>query len=222
MVSSEHGNDFNCEVYSNLESLLSNLPEKYLVLIDIPIGLPKKESRLCDRLAREKLGPRRSSVFTVPCRESVYAKNYKEACHTNLRFLEKKISIQAWNICPKIRETDLLLQKHPELAEQWLEAHPELAFQALNHGIPLSYPKKKPEGFLERLNLLKNFHKYIKRWFQQNRNIISSQSAASDDFLDAFALCLAASGIPDEIDFLPAEPINDEKGLPMQICHPRF
>ena len=33
------------------------------------------------------------------------------------------------------------------------------------------------------------------------------------------ALCLAASGIPDEIDFLPEEPINDEKGLPMQICH---
>ena len=132
MVSSEHGNDFNCEVHSNLESLLLNLPEKYLVLIDIPIGLPKKESRLCDRLARNKLGPRRSSVFTVPCREAVYAKNYKEACHTNLRFLEKKISIQAWNICPKIQEADLLLQKHPELKEQWLEAHPELAFQALN------------------------------------------------------------------------------------------
>ena len=73
MVSSEHGNDFNCEVYSNLVSLLSNLPEKYLVLIDIPIGLPIKESRLCDRLAREKLGPRRSSVFTVPCRDVVYA-----------------------------------------------------------------------------------------------------------------------------------------------------
>ena len=73
IVSSEHGNDFNCEVYSNLVSLLSNLPEKYLVLIDIPIGLPIKESRLCDRLAREKLGPRRSSVFTVPCRDVVYA-----------------------------------------------------------------------------------------------------------------------------------------------------
>ena len=90
MVSSEHGNDFNCEVHSNLESLLLHLPEKYLVLIDIPIGLPKKESRLCDRLAREKLGPRRSSVFTVPCRDAVYAKNYKEACQTNHRFLEKK------------------------------------------------------------------------------------------------------------------------------------
>ena len=222
MVSSEHGNVFNCEVHSNLESLLLHLPEKYLVLIDIPIGLPKKESRLCDRLAREKLGPRRSSVFTVPCRDAVYAKNYKEACHTNLRFLEKKISIQAWNICPKIRETDLLLQKHPKLKEQWLEAHPELAFQALNHGIHLSYPKKKPEGFLERLNLIKNFHKNIKRWFQQNRKIISPQTAASDDFLDAFALCMAALEIPDEIDFLPAETINDEKGLPMQICHPKF
>jgi len=75
---------------------------------------------------------------------------------------------------------------------------------------------------LERLNLIKNFHKNIKRWFQQNRKIISPQTAASDDFLDAFALCLAASGIPDEIDFLPAETINDEKGLPMQICHPKF
>ena len=111
MVSSEHGNDFNCEVHSNLESLLSNLPEKYLVLIDIPIGLPKKESRLCDLLARDKLGPRRSSVFTVPCRDAVYAKNYKEACHTNLRFLEKKISIQAWNICPKIN-LQIRVQNH--------------------------------------------------------------------------------------------------------------
>ncbi len=48
-----------------------------LVLIDIPIGLPRKGTRACDVLARSVLKKRASSVFPVPCRKAIQAFNYR-------------------------------------------------------------------------------------------------------------------------------------------------
>ena len=151
VVSSGYDISFSCEIHSNLEQLLEKLPEKHQALIDIPVGLPKTEPRLCDRLARQKLGPRRSSVFSPPCREALYAKDYREACQINETLLGKKLSIQAWNICPKIREADMLFQNHEGVIPLWREAHPELTFHVFNKENSLKHSKKSLEGSLGEL-----------------------------------------------------------------------
>ncbi|MBP44955.1 MAG: hypothetical protein CL925_11175 [Deltaproteobacteria bacterium] len=221
-VSSEYDSSFSCEIHSSLEKLLEELPEKHQVLIDIPIGLPKTEPRLCDRLARQKLGPRRSSVFSPPCREALFTKDYREACQINETLLGKKLSIQTWNICPKIQEADLLFQNHEGLIPLWKEAHPELAFQAFNKGDFLKHSKKSLEGRLERKTILRKFFKKIDPWFDQERKDFSSKFAAADDLLDALILCIAATERYSSLKFLPDLPKSDETGLPMQICYPGF
>src|ERR1700681_1356015 len=44
------------------------------IAIDIPIGLPATGSRDADRLARARLGRRRSSVFPAPLRAGIEAR----------------------------------------------------------------------------------------------------------------------------------------------------
>ena len=69
--------------------------------IDIPIGLPNGP-RTCDKAARKLLGqPRGSSVFSPPCRETLSAVDYADACRINEAQTGKRISRQAWSIAPK-------------------------------------------------------------------------------------------------------------------------
>ena len=87
--------------------------EAELTLVDIPIGLPSADCprlRLCDTMARERLGPRASSIFSVPAREAVWAPSYVEACRENRRILGRDLSKQSWGICPKIREADAVFR----------------------------------------------------------------------------------------------------------------
>jgi predicted RNase H-like nuclease len=52
------------DVYDELADLLKIDPHPGVIAIDIPIGLPEKGARSCDREARRLLGrPRGSSVF---------------------------------------------------------------------------------------------------------------------------------------------------------------
>jgi len=55
-------------VAGTLAELLADFPDGGCALIDIPIGLRArgKRERLCDIEARERLGPRRASVFAAP------------------------------------------------------------------------------------------------------------------------------------------------------------
>ncbi|MGB5443249.1 MAG: DUF429 domain-containing protein, partial [Gammaproteobacteria bacterium] len=120
-------------------SLLKITRSSGLVLIDIPIGLMEsgREERECDRLARQLLGPRRaSSVFPSPARRTLDAVTYEEALRLNRAQTERGISLQTWNITPKIREIDDLLTEHPCLIGVIRECHPELCFWSLNHGVP--------------------------------------------------------------------------------------
>src|SRR6266568_5833243 len=73
------------------------------ILIDIPIGLPWKDTpiRPCDRLARKILGARRSSVFPVPCRSAVRAETFEAATSLNKAELGRGLSKQTWGISPK-------------------------------------------------------------------------------------------------------------------------
>lgn len=146
-------------VFRILAELWRANKENTLILCDIPIGLPSKNnpSRKCDTLARKLLSPlRHSSVFTPPCRETLSAKSYAEACRINDAVLGKKLAIMAWNITGKIREADNLLLENPPARNRLHESHPEVCFCMLNGGDPMAYYKKKPEGQQERLELLQS------------------------------------------------------------------
>lgn len=124
-----------------------------MALIDIPIGLSDHSERVCDIEARQILKPKRhSSVFLTPVRAATYAESYEEACRINFAATGKKISKQAWNILPKVREIDAFTREFPGVALR--EAHPEVCFRALNSKTACSYNKKSSAGIGERLSIL--------------------------------------------------------------------
>ncbi|HII01127.1 TPA: DUF429 domain-containing protein [Methanosarcinaceae archaeon] len=144
-----------------------------LILIDIPIGLKSGGTgeRLSDLGARKILKARKSSIFPVPCREAVYAETYGKACEINEKLTGKRISKQAWNILPRIRDVDGFLinslesrgksagadesgSEGVDIRDLIWETGPEICFQAFA-GQPMKYSKKKEEGFLERKEVLK-------------------------------------------------------------------
>ena len=63
------------------------------------------------------------------------------------------LSIQSFNIQPRIREVDAMLT--PAVQDRICEAHPELAFRHLNSGRPLTSRKHTEAGRQERVRLLR-------------------------------------------------------------------
>jgi len=168
------------EKYSNADSYL----------IDMPIGLSdKNHPRLVEKLARPFLKPNKTStIFSVPCRSAVYAKNYQSAKEKNLKEEGKSISIQSWNITPKIKELNSFLKNNNTLTDKIFEAHPELCFAKLNFGTPMFYKKNTPEGISERLTLLEGFFPKIKNIFEKGREEFLKKDVKSDDIIDALIL----------------------------------
>ena len=179
-----------------------------VVAIDIPIGLPAAGPRTCDRLARERLGPRRNSVFSCPIRPVLAAGDHEEACRIGRAVDGRGISRQTWNILPKIREVDGLLE--PELASRVFEVHPELSFLAMQDGTPLAWPKKCPEGVALRRALLE----------QCLGQVPSGRlpGASDDDVMDALAALWSGGRIArGEAERLSADGEIDPRGIEMAI-----
>ncbi|MCC5943188.1 MAG: DUF429 domain-containing protein, partial [Balneolaceae bacterium] len=124
------------------DELKQELTAADLTFIDMPIGLEDENyTRKCDELLRKKLGADyASSVFSPPIRPALDAPSYVEASMQSYEYTEKKLTIQAWNITPKIRTLDRFLSDEPELSKKVLESHPELLFMNLNGG--MIYQKK--------------------------------------------------------------------------------
>lgn len=179
------------------------------------MGLPETEYRRCDIQGRSLLGKRRNTLFLVPCRAAVYAPDFAAANAENRRFMGRGLSIQVWNLCPKIREADRFLQRY-ECADVFLESHPELCF-ARYAGQPLDSKKKTARGFEERLEILE---KAVPGWHKKLvRSALPFPRAQvqPDDILDALVLSLAASG--PAVPILETTPV-DAAGLPMQLWLP--
>ena len=124
--------------------------------IDIPIGIPDNGARSVDYAARSLLGsPRASSVFPVPCRPTLAATTYAEACAINRRASvdAKAVSQQLFAMLPKMRAVDSLLS--PAAQTRVRECHPEVCFAVLSgRRRGLEHSKKTPEGEAERTLLL--------------------------------------------------------------------
>src|SRR3954452_1292145 len=65
-------------VGDSLDALIARFPDAPTIGVDMPIGLPEVR-RPADELARDFVGPRRSSVFPTPPRAVLAAASYPEA-----------------------------------------------------------------------------------------------------------------------------------------------
>ncbi|MCA6124113.1 DUF429 domain-containing protein [Bradyrhizobium sp. WSM 1704] len=179
--------------------------------IDIPIGMTDDGERCCDRLARQRLRPHTSRVFTG-ARRWLW-QEFSDPDKANAaagRRGQTKVSRQLWHLGNKIMEVDAFLRANA--GRDLREVHPELVFLRLNGGKPLA-PKKSEEGDALRCSLLKCAgFRTLDRWLTEAR---IGTGAKRDDVLDACAVAIAAR---EPFGCVPVgTPPMDAHGLPMQI-----
>jgi predicted RNase H-like nuclease len=179
--------------------------------IDIPIGMTEDGERACDRLARERLRPHFSRVFTG-ARRWLWQEfsDPDEANEDALRRGQTRVSRQLWHLGRKIMEVDAFLHAHPLI--DVCEVHPELVFLRLNGNRPLPAKKSEQGDALRRRLLKRQGFRAIDRWLDKER---IGTGAKRDDVLDACAVAIAArdpkGSLPD------GEPPLDKYQLPMRI-----
>lgn len=206
-------------IIENNEDFLKALHEFDRVFIDMPIGLEDEEyTRECDRELRKVLGAEYApSVFSPPIRPALHAPSYVEANMQSYEYTEKKLTVQAWNITPKIRLLDQILSEHQELRESVLESHPELIFMNLNGG--MIYQKKNTKkGLRHRLGLIVDREEIADDFFRDIKEEFRRNQVDEDDIVDSMALALAAKqSVEKGIKTIPQNPPVDSEGLVMAI-----
>lgn len=186
--------------------------------IDIPIGIPDTGARSVDYAARALLGsPRASSVFPVPCRPTLAASTYAEACAINRRAsgAGKAVSQQLFAMLPKMRAVDALLS--PALQARVRECHPEVCFAVLaGRGRGLVHSKKTPQGEAERITLLSRFLPQLQ--IGAIRATVGA-GADRDDIVDALVCLVTAHRIASgAATTLPHGRVpTDARGLRMEM-----
>jgi len=182
-------------------------------------GSPERLERRCDKEARRLLGPRRSSVFRVPCRAAVYAESYDEALAQNEALTGTRIFKATWNIAGKMREVDELLASNGRARETLREIHPELCFWGLSGCQPRQYAKSRKKGYQERLELLQAIYPQTDLVVSHTLAHFSRQEVKKDDILDALAAAVTARLGFDKLSSIPRPPEKDARGLPMEIVY---
>lgn len=161
-----------------------------VVAVDMPVGLHDGSgSRACDTEARRVLGPRRSSVFPAPSRAHLAATRFGEV---------GGISIQAWNLVPKLREVDDAWEPRVH------EVGPEVSFTIMT-GAPMEHPKRSAEGRAERLSAL------------GLEGVPTARGAKPDDVLDALACRWSAERIAAGTAVSWGDGTVDSRGRPMRL-----
>ena len=208
------------EVVPAFAAILADPRRAAVIAVDVPIGLPERTGRGGrgpENAVRPLLGPRQSSVFSVPSRSAVMAADYGDASAAALATSEppRRVSKQCFHLFPKIREIDALMT--PALEARVYECHPELAFWRLAGGRPMALPKKvkgrlNPPGLAERRALLAAAG-YDDGFLGQRR-----RGAGADDIVDAAVLAVIAARIlAGEAESFPPVPARDDRGLRMAI-----
>jgi predicted RNase H-like nuclease len=191
------------------------------IAIDMPMGLPGSGGRAAETQVRAQIGPRRSSVFSIPARAAVaaYAEGYAKVCEIARQHSlpSRAPSKQAYHIFPRILEVDAALRRTAGLAARLFEVHPELAFRIMNEA-PLLHPKKQKGRLCEAGMDLRRGLLLAQGYCAEFLDQTPPRGARRDDFYDACAAAWSAARIADgEASVFPAEPVFDETGLPMRI-----
>ena len=208
------------DVYKTIDELWNAMNSPSMMLIDIPIGLPDSNKRICDIQTRTLLGRRGSSVFAAPCRKALQAKSYRRACRINKQVMGFKISIQTWNIAAKIKEVDTWLQNTQSAQRRVRESHPELCFWALAGKRAMVQSKKTAQGFLERFSILQNSLSQTGNVVEQALDQFRRKALSRDDIMDALVLAVSARFSTGRPKTVPRKPPIDKKGLAMEMVYP--
>lgn len=214
LISFDEGNE-KYEILRDREALKEAFESYDRLFIDMPIGLEDQEyTREADLLLRKKLGGEyASSVFSPPIRPALTAPSYVEANMISHEYTEKKLTLQSWNITPKIQMVDELLRADESLKDKVLESHPELLFQTLNGG--MIYQKKNlKKGIKHRLELIKSREPIGEDFFRDIKEEFRRNEVEEDDIVDAMVLAYSAK-ISEEkgIKTLPEEVPYDSEGM---------
>lgn len=217
---------------ARVEALFDAPDAPAIACVDMPIGLPETGEiggRSAERAVRPLLGARQSSVFAVPARAAVMAgmgpgderERFAAACAAALAHSSppRKVSIQCFNLFPKIAELDELLLRRVELRDRLIECHPEVSFRIMNGG-PLEVAKKvknrpHPPGLDLRIGLLAGAGVPIDLL---NAKTAAALGAGLDDLVDACACAVTAKRVfQGKALRFPDPPERDAFGLPVAI-----
>jgi predicted RNase H-like nuclease len=184
-------------VLPRLTDVLAHCGPDAIIAVDVPIGLAADGVRACDRLVRAelvRLGGTGSSVFAAPARGAVGAGSQAEATRLSRASGGPGVSVQAFNICAKIREADELLT--PSLQARVCETHPETTFAVLarRSGLGPLAGKRTADGRLARVALLRDAGVTSVTEVVERASRMSTRPVvvAPDDALDAIACVLVA------------------------------
>lgn len=204
------------EVFEHITPILDRVRSGAfaMVALDMPMGLSASGPRRCDIETRARLGRRGSSVFVTPPRPLLNCPTHREAVELGRAVDGRGLSIQAFNLLPKIAQVDEALGDPPEtiLLERVFEAHPESAFAELA-GHPLTTRKRTGEGRQERLALLSAV-------FADGTELLDRRhrGAAGDDVLDAAILVRTAHRVITGDAVILGGGDHDERGIPMRVA----
>ncbi len=181
----------------------------HAVAIDIPLGLPDRTERRADRLARERLGPRRSSVFMTPPRAVLEENDHAAAVVLARALTGKGVSRQAHGLRTRVLEVDAF-RRRTDLTV--IETHPEVSFAEMA-GAPLRSAKKTWAGSEERRALL------AAREIAPVGDLGTAGARVGvDDVLDAAAAAWTAGRYADDAARpLPDPPEIHSDGIPAAI-----
>jgi predicted RNase H-like nuclease len=174
-------------------------------MIDVPIGLPERGYRLCDREAKKLVG---SAVF-LGVRRNIWA--FADCDAANEFYWQSEgrgrgISRQLWGIRGKVQEIDEFIS--PQLQGKVMETHPEVVFWKLA-GEKAFAKKKSAEGRAERIRILKE------NGFTQIDSLMVQRKGSGigrDDLIDA---CVCAIAARDAKHILGGD--LDSRGLRMEM-----
>lgn len=216
-------NEVSCSLYADFSSLWAAHDTAACIMVDIPIGLPDcaPYERHADSLARKRLGGRGASIFTPGVRGVLDAHDYPSACESNRQLTGKKISKQFWNIVPKIKDVDCVVQSFPMCREVVRESHPELCF-SLAAGRELIHGKKSSEGIEERLAVIRSLHPNVHTLYEKALSSYYRKDVARDDILDAMILAVTAWTSAGNLRSYPSPPQRDSRSVPMAIWYHEF
>ncbi len=191
-------------------------------LIDIPVGLPDSgpDGRLCDREARKLLGRgRAASVFSAPVRGTLAADSYPAALELSRHATGRGLSVQTWNIVPKIREIDTLLCGNRALQGVLRECHPELCFWSLNDMRAMRDNKKGAQGQRQRQRVLERYFPQCHALLEQACARFLRREVARDDIIDAMVCAVTSRYGYGRYRTVPSSPAKDGQGLPMEMVY---
>jgi Uncharacterized conserved protein len=213
-------NDFQVSKFNTIQEICNQYKDAESIIIDIPIGLPESTKDIRpEREARKHLKGKASSIFNVPCRQTVYLKDYKDANYKNKEILEKGLTIQSYGICEKIKEVDEFLNNNPKWKNKLKEGHPEICFSKLNDGKPVLEKKLTKEGQERRLEILRKYYKKSDLVINKYLEEVSSRKKI-DDVIDALVLAITGVlGLKNGFETIPEEPSMDQRGIKMQMIY---